>query len=261
MRILAVDDESLALRNLIKCLKQVFVDAEIVSYNSPFQALDYVKSNPVDIAFLDIKMTGMNGVDLARKIKDTNSKTDIVFSTGFDEYGIDAFKLGASDYLLKPITVDKIQHAIENLRNAKITAQASSRVVIRCFGNFEVFIDGQIVHFKRQKSKELLAYLVNRKGASSNRNEIMAVIFDQDDPNYYTVAKKALLDTLKEYKCEDILINEWNQFAIDKSKVSCDYFDFLDGASAAVNAYHGEYMSQYPWAEETNSILFEKSKI
>ena len=84
----------------------------------------------------------MNGLELAKRLKDQHGETNIVFVTGYSEYAIDAFDLHASGYLLKPATVEKVQDAMENLRIPPETIGRGKRVRIQCFGNFEIFVDG-----------------------------------------------------------------------------------------------------------------------
>ena len=72
MRFLAVDDENIQLLKLVDCIKEVAPNNEVVTFHNPLQVLDYVKENPAEVAFLDIEMPGMNGVELAKKLKEIN---------------------------------------------------------------------------------------------------------------------------------------------------------------------------------------------
>ena len=140
------------------------------------------------------------------------------------------------------------------------------RVEIHTFGNFDVFIDGKLALFTKSKAKELLAYLVDRKGASVSSAEIGAVLWEDPASAELTKdrvqhVKKDLRDILSRYGVEDILLSGWNAFAIDKAKVSCDYYNFLKGDAGAVQSYLGEYMSNYSWSEKTAGALrFSKKR-
>ena len=77
-----------------------------------------IQENRPDIAFLDIEVGYMSGMELARKIKAAHPLCNIVFCTGYSEYATQAFDLGASDYLLKPITAEKLLNALAHLRHS-----------------------------------------------------------------------------------------------------------------------------------------------
>ena len=174
MRILAVDDEKDALEVLVAAISECEKDAEIKAFNSPTEALNYAAENPPDIAFLDIRMPTMSGLDLAKKLKAINVRVNIVFSTGYSEYASDAFSMHASGYIMKPVSVRLVRKELENLRNPVETP--NSRIFVRTFGNFELFVDGETLHFSRKPAKELLAYLVDRKGSAVTRKELCSVL-------------------------------------------------------------------------------------
>lgn len=126
-------------------------------------------------------MRGMNGVELAKQLKETNPKMNIIFVTGFDEYTGDAMRLHASGYIMKPVTKEKIEAEIADLR-FPIVPKSNAILKVQCFGNFDVFTpDGTPVQFERSKSKEVFAYLVHRHGSSCTIREIAAVLFE-DEP-------------------------------------------------------------------------------
>ena len=116
MKIIAVDDEKIALDALSSAIRAVVAEDEVISFRYPEDAVEYVKDNPCDIAFLDIEMAGMSGVELAEELKKYNSEINIVFCTGYGNYRDKAFELHASGYLMKPITPEKVKRELENLR-------------------------------------------------------------------------------------------------------------------------------------------------
>lgn len=123
---------------------------------------------------------------------------------------------------------------------------------IRCFGDFEVFYDGEPLATFTRRSKELLAYLVSKAGVLCPVTEICNAIFRDNSDSYIRVAKKDLVRSLSDIGQEDILVKGWGVLGIDRKKVQCDYFDYLDGKSSALNQYKGVYMSQYDWAQRNN---------
>ena len=82
MRIMAVDDEYLALEDFEDTCRELGIKDDIVKFNNPLDALGYVAKNKVDIAFLDIEMPVIKGLELARRIKALSRNTRIIFTTG-----------------------------------------------------------------------------------------------------------------------------------------------------------------------------------
>ncbi|MGN0596315.1 MAG: response regulator [Ruminiclostridium sp.] len=259
MRIFAVDDEKLVLESLVSAIKAAVPEAEVHSFQKPSEAIEKLQQISCDVAFLDIKMRGMTGLELARRMKEIQGDINIVFATGYSEYTLEAFRLYASDYLLKPVTPDMVARAMENLRNP-VKRTSGNKLKIRCFGNFEVFADDKPVMFKRAKAKEVLAYLVDRMGSTCTMGEIMSVIWEDgvDNSSRHSNLRNLIFSlkrTLAEVGAEDVIVKGRNTISIDCDKVDCDYYDFLRQIPYAVNSYHGEYMSQYSWAEITTASL------
>ena len=250
MRIIIVDDEKHARNTLEKLLTELTHD-EIVVFDRAINALNYALQNKVDIAFLDISMPEMNGVDLAKALKGTNRFVNVIFCTGYSEYMQQAINLHASGYLLKPADREGVKEALHNL--IYDVKPQMPHVFIRTFGDFDVFVGGVAIQFTRQKSKELLAYLVHKRGGVANKKEIAAVLFEDDysakTQDYLKKIYKDLLESLKVYNLEGMIVKGFNQYALDNTKFSCDLYDYDKGLPTAINAYKGEYMEQYEWAE------------
>ena len=104
MRIIVLDDEELALESMMDAVRKCVPDADIKGFGYAEDVLEYLEDNTCDCAFLDVEMSGMNGVDLARLLKEKDSHINIIFSTGYTEYRGEAFDMHASGYILKPIT-------------------------------------------------------------------------------------------------------------------------------------------------------------
>lgn len=251
---IAVDDEVLMLGALVSAIKASPDISEVTDFSGCEEALQFVKDHPVDIAFLDINMRGMGGLTLAQKIVAACPHCKIVFCTGYEEYAVPAFKLHASGYLMKPISAADIQEEIDNIKG---TRQQSKPLTVKCFGNFEVLYNGEMLPFKRKKTKELLAVLVDYRGAGMTAKQICAVLFpeDLDDAKNTAYLRQLVLDlknTLKTIGAEDVLCHQTPYYRIDTDKIQCDYLEYLETGSPR---FLGEYMKQYSWAEETCAML------
>jgi len=265
MDIIAVDDEYLALLALEEAIRGAVPDCTLHGFCTSSDALAYARKNQVDIAFLDIEIDEMDGLALAKSIKDIYGKTNIVFATGFSHYAMWSYKVGASDYLLKPVTKEAVAKALERLRDS-VSEKADTSVRVQTFGNFEVYLDGVPVAFSRSKSKELLAYLIDRQGASASTQEIAAILWEDREydislKNQTQTVISEMMKTLRDNGMDGLINKSWNQISVDRAKVSCDYYDLLNWELSAVNAYQGEYMRNYSWAEMTTAALAQKTNI
>lgn len=259
MHIIAVDDEKLALDTIVDSIEKTLPEASVYGFRNPRDAVEYVENNRCDIAFLDIKMRGISGLELARRLKDIRGDINVVFVTGYSEYALDAFRLYASDYILKPASPEAVEKAINHLRTP-VKPINDKKIRFQCFGSFEVFSGEKMLVFKRGKTKELLAYLVDRMGASVTMGELMSILWEdgQDTISRRSNLRNLISDvkqTLSEIGAEGIILKGRNTIALDCNAVDCDFYDFLRHIPYAVNSYRGEYMTQYSWAEITTASL------
>ena len=254
MKAIAVDDELYMLETLEEAIRASSDIAQVECFTACSAALAYATENPVDIAFLDINMRGIGGLGLAEKLLELHPRCKIIFCTGYEEYAVAAFRLHASGYLMKPITAEAVQKEIDHIKGVKSTEKL---LTIKCFGNFEVLYNGEVLPFKRKKAKELLAVLVDRNGAGMTAKQICAILFpeDTDDAKNAAYLRQLVLDmknTLKTIRAEDVLRHETPYYRIDTNLVRCDYISFLETGKPQ---FHGEYMTQYSWAEGTCAML------
>mgnify|MGYP003292911956 FL=1 len=113
MRIIAVDDEFLALEDFEDTCREVGITDEIIKFNNPLDAMSFAATNKVDIAFLDIEMPVIKGIELARRIKAINRNVRIIFATSYGNYALEAFGVDAVDYVMKPYEPEAIKKAYE----------------------------------------------------------------------------------------------------------------------------------------------------
>ena len=254
MRAIAVDDEIYMLETLQEAIGASSDIQHIEAFSSCSAALAYAKEAPIDVAFLDINMRGIGGLALAEKLIELQPRCKIVFCTGHAEYAVSAFQLHVPGYLMKPITAEAVQREIDHIKGLKTTEKL---LTVQCFGNFEVFYNGEPLPFKRRKAKELLAVLVDRNGAGMTAKQICAILFpdDTDDVKSASYLRQLVLDlrnTLRRIGAEDVLRHETPYYSVDVNAVKCDYHSFLENGRPK---FYGEYMSQYSWAEETCAML------
>ena len=263
IKILAIDDEEFALESLTEVIREACPSDEVFSFKEPSKLLAFAKENDCHIAFLDVEMWGMNGLELALELKKINPQINIIFATAYVQYKNDAMDLRASGYVMKPVTKEAVEREIENLRHP-IDVKASIRFYVQTFGNFEVFINGAPLKFISEKSKELFAFLIDRRGAAVTTAEIASVLwedktYDRQLKNKTQTEMSKMMKALRDNGVGDVIIKSWNQTSVDCEKISCDYYNLLRGDVNALNAFYGEYMASYSWAELTTAALMQKT--
>ena len=259
MNILAVDDEYYALDLMKHALEEVAGASTVYLCRDVQSALQTATETKIDVAFLDIHMPEMNGVELARELKLLNPKVNIVFATGFSEYMKEGIDLRMSGYIMKPVTPEAVKIELENLRNP-IEWNNEKRIQILTFGNFDVFVDGKPLKFERKQAKEILAYLVDKRGTSATYPELAAMLWE--DEEYDRTKQKnlqvyiaSLVKTLHSVEVKDLILKNRQGILLNAKIVDCDYYRFLAGDTRAINSFTGQYMSAYSWAEFTVGYL------
>lgn len=251
VNILLVDDEIPALEVLKDTVMSVNPNAIIYTADNYLDALNIASEQIISIAVLDIEMPGKTGVELGKLLKDINPRINIIFLTAYDSYAYDASQLFNSGYLLKPVNKTKLREQFDNLRYPIV--EAIKKLTVQCFGNFDVYHNGEPVQFERSKSRELLAYLVDRRGARVTMSELAAVLYEEEDEdrakkNIYS-AWHSLKKSLQKINFEEVLIHSQNNYGVNTDHLECDYYRYLDGEDSAKLEYRGQYMYQYSWAE------------
>lgn len=258
MNAIAVDDEPLMLHGLAKAIRASKDITSLGEFTSGTEALVYAAAHPVDVAFLDIRIRGMDGLTLAEKLLAQNPDCKIIFCTGYDDYAVDAFRIHASGYLMKPVSAQDVQRELDHILGA-----GRGLLRVKCFGNFEAYAakGGEPLHFKRSKTMELLAYLVDRHGSGVTSRQIAVCLWGEDETaRYQNYLRQLFLDlrkTLEAVDAEEILEQQGYRYLLRAEKLDCDYYSYLKNGTPP---FRGEYMSQYSWAEETCALLTENAR-
>ena len=115
-KVILVDDEKIILTGGMPILEETFPDADIIGFDKPTSAIDFAKNNRIALAFLDIELGKISGLDLCRELLDIFPRTNVIFLTSYIDYSFDAWSTGACGFLLKPLTVKKVKNQLTLLR-------------------------------------------------------------------------------------------------------------------------------------------------
>lgn len=140
-----------------------------------------------------------------------------------------------------------------------------SRIFIRTFGYFDVFVDGQPIHFQGGQAKELMALMVDRRGGYLSSGEAIACLWENEPATKTTLARlrkvaMRLKNSLEEAGILEIVQSKNGERRVVPEKFSCDYYDFLDQRSRGSAVFPGSYMTNYSWAEDTLANMISETK-
>lgn len=191
MKIMVVDDEALALRSMERCLSDHMlpgVEIESVSYHqNPMAALAVAEQmEGLDVAFLDIKLPEMNGLELAKRLTALHSNVQIVFVTAYDHHALKAFELQALDYVLKPVKADRILKTLERAEKIRVMMSEphEQHIMIGCFGHIHYNAadeTGKTFPWKTLKAQELFAFLLHHREKLVERQVIIDLFWPEDE--------------------------------------------------------------------------------
>lgn len=119
--IIMVDDNKVILNGSLPIIEKVLPNALVTGFTKPTEAVEYAKLNSVALAFLDIEMGAVSGLDVCRELLEVNGRTNVVYLTAYREYSFDAWSTGACGFMLKPITPEGVREQLKKLRYSFLT--------------------------------------------------------------------------------------------------------------------------------------------
>ncbi|MBR3667027.1 MAG: response regulator [Ruminococcus sp.] len=252
------DDEQPAVSALLSLLNKIDPKGTHRGFTGLGEFMDLVGNDMVDIAFIDIGLgSALNGLELARHLMENFPYMNVIIYTGQSDpaYKAEALRLYVSGYLEKPVSEEELREAIINVR------KPIRELYVQCFGYFEVFFGTAPVRFERKDSKEVFAFLIDKRGAMVSEEELRFLIFKEadDGDEKRTYIRNIIYDirkTLAKHGVpKKIITNSKNCYGVERAMLRCDYYDHLDGMKVS-SARLRQYMEQYPWAEPVRKNLF-----
>ena len=114
--VILVDDSEIILTGGLPVLEATLPNATIAGFIRPSEGIEYARANKIALAFLDIEMGRMSGLELCQKLLEIDPRTNIVFLTAYADYSFDAWQTGASGFMLKPLTPEGVREQLQMLR-------------------------------------------------------------------------------------------------------------------------------------------------
>jgi len=228
IRIAAVDDEIHVLERFERMVLEI-KELELCGlFETGEQLLSYLKEHPLDAIFLDIEMPGVNGLQLSEKILDLNEKIDIIFVTAFNQYAVEAFEAQAMDYIMKPLTEERLEKTVRRLLKTNSKVGRSGKPFIQCIGDFELFLNGEAIPWKNSKAKEILAFLVHKEGVPLNWEKIADAVWpdynsEKAQTNFHATTY-LLRKRLAEAGVSRILETSRGNYRVVTDKFDCDIY-------------------------------------
>ncbi|WP_282936529.1 response regulator [Paenibacillus sp. RC67] len=209
IRVMLIDDDENALDRLEILLLELCDVAIIVTrYDNPLKALKELEATDVDVVFMDIQMPGKKRMETARKIKAMRPHTQVVFISSSSKYAIEAFEIGSMDYLLKPITKDRLSNTVSRIVKAlsdriSVNNAGVGQIFAQCLGGFNIHTAHGMLQWKTNKEKELCAFLVHHGGNEVTASTIIESLWPESDLK----KAKAYLYTCLSYLRKSFQIN------------------------------------------------------
>jgi DNA-binding LytR/AlgR family response regulator len=192
------EDEALLREALLAALGKAWPDLEIVAEcEDGGSALEAIASQQPDVAFLDIRMPGLTGIEVAAATLEASPRTQVVFVTAYDQYAIDAFDAGAVDYLLKPIDAERLLRTVQRLRARIETGVTDSETLAP-------LLQRLIGALPRRTQEAPLVWLTATSGNATRLILVDDVVYFRAD-NKYTVVVTAAGEALLRKPLKDLL--------------------------------------------------------
>lgn len=259
MNIIYVDDEPMQLKNFKMTVQDLDRISSLHTFDNGGKALEWIASNPVDTAFLDIEMPGMNGIELAKKMKESHRNIRIIFVTAYDQYALQAFGVDAIGYLLKPYDSDDIAKQLEKAYYTRDIP--NKKIQITTMPDLSVSVDGKMLTLGNTKQAELLAFFIDRgKKGVTKLDAIEALWSGYSSESVYWTTMSRLKSILEEAEIPDLIISQGQTKYVNMDAVECDLYRMLNGDADAIQNYHGKYLEEYPWAKVRRKQLKELKK-
>lgn len=229
MKILIVDDEALALSRLKRMLNTLGYE-NITESNNPLDALELLKTQRFDLAFLDINMPESNGLELGYEMRYHQEDLAIIYQTAYDEHALKAFDIGAVGYLVKPFSIEQLEATIKRVDKEETQAE-DFRIMSKAGENYYLLKPEDIYYIKADLSEVMIRSL---KGFSYYAQKISDLEQKLLKYNFVRIHRSYLLNINKIKEIETI---EQSKLRFSLQDISDQIESSKDGAKAFRNTF------------------------
>ncbi|MBR1533534.1 MAG: response regulator [Ruminococcus sp.] len=260
MKAIVIDDEPLMIKRFLR-LSDGIAGLEIVdTFEAGQDAIDYAEKHPVEVAFVDGLMPKMNGITVAKRLREIHKEIIIVFVSAYEDYLREFNQIGGDYYIMKPYNRAIIEMAMKNVR--RLAQRQPKSVFVQTFGRFFVTKKGVPVRLTG-KAKEILALIVIQGGKEISNEEIYSTIWENRSYSnenmcvYYNALRRLKL-ALKEAGLENMIHSTARGQMANIKEFDCDYYAFMENNQFAGNDFSGEFLSEYSWGEYILADIINK---
>lgn len=238
IKTIIVDDELPAI-NILKYHLEKIENIKVIDwYNNPTEAVDAILTKCPDVLFLDIEMPEINGLEFADIVSEKNTDIRIVFVTSYDQYALEAFRVNAIDYLLKPITKQAVDECVNKLVSRSLLCinddHKPNIQFIQIFGGFKVNVGTELIKWPTKKAEEMFAYFVLHPNEPINGILLGETLWQNSElnkikANVHTTIYR-LRKVIKEYGLFVEIISEKGgngDYICKFNDITCDFWDYI----------------------------------
>lgn len=255
MKVILVDDEPvmhLIMRKMLVKFPEVQVAGAFTDTRSASAFLS--ENADVGLAFVDISLSGESGLAFAAELEETGCKAQIVFVTSHKQYALEAFELSVVDYLVKPVSQERLERTVNRVLAGRDSlrghprkdsvATASSEMVITALGDFSIQNESGRVKWISSKSAELFAYLLLYRGKRVARSRLITDIFGgmtkDNAEKYLNTTVYQLRKSLEPFGLREAVRSENDGYVLELSRAAIDYETFERQAGEAIGMEAGD---------------------
>jgi two-component SAPR family response regulator len=258
MNTIMIAEDFRVIHTLESTAKEILEMELLGSFCDEYSALQYVMEHKVDLVIVNKVMGTKEGGMFRSQLKKTNPDMVLIYIASGEEQTRDVT-------CLRPITVLPKDFSKEELDSAVKTAylflkQGKRKIYARTFGHFDVFVDGKPIMFKSAKAKELLAFLIDRRGGTVTTDQMINALWedrpnDESTQNLCSKLVRTLQKELQASHAEEMLVVTRGNRHVDTDTFRCDLYEMLDGSERVREQYMGEYLLDYSWSETRTALL------
>lgn len=281
MRVLLIDDEEMALEVLERMLNKIEGVQILGKYTNPGKALERLKEERADAVFLDLEMGSWHGMQFAQELLCMDVSPEIIFVTAYSQYAVEAFEVDAVDYLLKPVTMTRLEKTIQKIKERQKLKQIKkaqsnvnkTNIRIHSLGAFQMFAGetaGVPLKWRTKKVKEMFCYLWLYKEQPVNKYHILEELWpemalDKGTALLHTTVYQ-LRKVLKELQIEDGLQYINDQYVLNlpvKSDLDelKDLLKISDPAAEQMKRILKLYKGDLLEVDEYNWCIYERQNL